>query len=338
METKKLNQLKIFIYNACKITLEVKKITAFSLYAIVILISSCTKNDELTFNVVYGISLPNTLYNSETDSIVRIDLSNGTYKNLFSTEKFEGLKSTIYKAYSKNQNAIIYDIERHKIGFINLTTLTSESIDLRSDSTFMGIKSLLIIEEKDLLLVFNGHFNYSDNSRSLEITCIDLKTKNVINKSKLMDFEYFSQNIFTEIDELNNRIFIVPDNSSKISNKLYIYNYENKSLKEQLITANFLDVHYTDVNQRIVGSSYTKDGIGLISYSINEQKTDTIGNYTEIYGIMPVMNYFDTKKNLYWLGVLSTDLSDKLKLQNIDLSNASFTRSFSFHKGINFIK
>lgn len=310
-----------------------------SLFSIIIAFSSasCKSDDEINSNFVYGLSTPNAYTVTKPDSIVQIDLSNGKYKNLSSSDKFEGLNSAKHITYSKNQNVIVYDIERFEVGFINLDNLTSELIDFGSDSTFTGIKSLQIIEEKNLLLAFIGHFSYADNSRSLDIVEINLKTKSVISRSKFMDFDY-TLNIFTAIDETNNRFFLIPDNNfSKPSDKLYIFNYEKKELTNQQINANFSDVHYSSVNQCLVGSSYTNDGIGLLSYSIINQKTDTIGSYSGISWILPKMNFFDKNTNLYWLGILTTQGPDYLKLTNINLSNASFSTSFSMPKFVNII-
>jgi len=297
--------------------------------------TSCKSDEEISSNLAYGISSQNITL-SKPDSIVQIDFSIGKYKNLSSIDKFESLNSTKYITYSKNQNVIVYDIERSKVGFINLNNLTSETIDFSTDSTFMGIKSFQIIQAKNLLIAFNGHFNYTDNSKSLDIVEINLKTKSVISRSKLMDFDY-TLNIFTDIDETNNRIFLVPDNSSKSSDKLYIYKYESKELANQPINANFLDVHYSSANQCLVGSSFTKDGIGLLSYSIKNQKTDTIGSYSGIFGTLPEMNYYDKTTNLYWLGILKTLNLGNLELTNINLSNAGFSKSFLIPKFINII-
>lgn len=327
------NTIKSVLYFSTNI----KNILAFILFVTMFCATSCKPNEEMNSNLAYGLSSPNSFSVSKPDSIVQIDFSSGKYKNLSSTDKFEGLNSTKHITYSKDQNVIVYHIERSKIGFINLDNLTSESIDFGADSTFTGIKSLQIIEEKDLLLAFIGHFNYADISSSLDVVEINLKTKSITSRSKFMDFNY-TLNIFTVIDEINNRFFLIPDNNlSKPSNKLYIFNYEKKELTNQQINANFLDVHYSPVNQSLVGSSYTTDGIGLLSYSIKNQKTDTIGSYSGILGIAPKMNFFDKKTNLYWLGILTTQGPDYLKLTNINLSNASFSTSYSTTKVIDII-
>lgn len=336
MKTKKgisKNTNRLVLYFSTNI----KNILTFILFVTMFCATSCKPDEEMNSNFVCGLSSPNTYYVSKPDSLVQIDLSNGKYKNLSSSDKFEGLNSAKHITYSKNQNIIVYGIERFRVGFINLDNLTSEIIDFGSDSTFTGIKSLQIIEEKDLLLAFIGHFNYADNSRSLDIVEINLKTKSIISRSKFMDFDY-TLNIFTVIDEKNNRFFLIPDNNfSKPSDKLYIFNYEKKELTNQQINANFLDVHYSSVNQCLVGCSYTNDGIGLLSYSIKDQKTDSIGSYSGINGILAEMNYYDTTTNFYWLGVLTTQGPDYLKLTNISLTNASFSTSFSMSKFVNII-
>lgn len=313
-----------------------------SLFGVIITLStiSCKSDVEINSNFVYGLSLVNTLNigvnNYEHDSIIQIDLTNGIYKNLCSADKFEGLSSAVFKTYSKNLNMIVYynQIQR-KINLIHLENLSSETINLSTDSTFKGIRSLQIIEKKNLLVLFQAHYNYADKSRLLDIVEIDLKTGIVI--SKLIDFDY-SQNIFTTVDEINSRIFLVPNNNiSGYSNKLYIYNYESNELTTKSIDANFQDVHYSSVNQILVGSSFLNNGIGLLSYSINDQRTDTIGSYNEIVGVRFSMNYFDQKNNSYWLGMLNSNGPDYLKLTNISLTNAGFSKSFSMPKFVDII-
>ena len=301
---------------------------------------SCKSDVENNSTLVYGLSLVNTFTGYENvyepDSIVQIDLSKGIYKNLCATDKFEGLNSAYFKAYSKNQNMIVYyDPMKRKIGLIHLDNLTCETIDLNTDSTYKGIKSLAIIENKSLLVLFKAHYNYADKSHSIDIVEINLKTKIAISKS--IDFDY-TQYIFTAVDEINNRIFLVPNNNySEHSDKLYIYNYQSNELTTKSINANFLDVHYSSANQCLVGSSYTKNGVGLLTYSINNQKTDTIGSYKEITGIRIGMNYFDKINNSYWIGILITQAPDYLKLTNISLSDVSYSKSIQMRKFIDII-
>lgn len=297
--------------------------------------TSCKSDDEIYPNLVYGISFPKYSV-SEPDSIVQIDLTTGKYKNLSTAKEFEGLNSTKYIAYSRKQNVIVYDIHRSKVGFIYLDNGTNETMDFNNDSTFEGIKSLQIIEGKDLLIVLIGRFNYSDNTKALEVVEVNIKTKNIISRLQFVDFDN-TLNVFADVDEANSRIFLVPDNSSNPLDKLYIYNYAIKELTSQPINTSFLDVHYSSGNQCLVGSSYAKEGIGLFSYSLNNQKTDTIGIYSGINAILPKMNYFDKKTNLYWLGIVADQGPNYLKLTNISLSNASFSKSFPMPKVINII-
>lgn len=302
-------------------------------------ITACKQEVEINSNFAYGISSPFSLFflKTEPDSVVQINLLDGTFKNLFSVERFDGLKSSKYQVYSKNQNVIVYDIDRTEIGYINLSDLTNKTIDFNLDSTFVYIKSLIIIESKNVLLSFNIYYDSSDKSHSLEIVEIDLKTFEIKSKSKLLDFDS-EEGIFTEIDENNNRIFIVPDNSSESLNNLYIYNYTSKQMTEKQLNANFMDVHYYSDKQCLVGSSSTKNGIGLVSYSINKQTTDTIGTYVGISGVFQKMNYFDKKINSYWLGIWANGNSNNFQFVNVGLSNASFSRGKSMRKFISIIK
>lgn len=312
-----------------------KKIVPLFLLVFTFYTTSCKSDVELNSDLVYGLSFARTLNldMNEPDSIVQIDLSKGIYKNLCSTDKFEGLSSAFFKAYSKNLNMIVYfDPMVRKIGLIHLDNLTSETIDLKTDSTYKGVKSLAIIENKNLLVLFTAHYNYADKSHSLDIVEINLITKNINSISKLMDFDY-SQIMMTTVDKITNRIFLVPNYLfSNRSDKLYIYNFESKELTTKLINADFDDVHFSATDQCLIGSTHLKEGIGLLSYSINNQKTDTIGSYNQISGFVPDMSYFDQQRNSYWLGILPSNGLDFLKLTNISMSNASFSNSFTMPK------
>jgi len=310
-----------------------------SLLLIAITVTSCKSDVETSTNFVYGISTPQTSYVNVPDSIVQINMSDGTYKNLFSIDKFEGVKSIQEKVYSKNLNILAYQFEGFKIGFINLNNLTSDVINFQSDSTLYGIRSLLIVEKRNVLIAVNIYYNHPGSSRTLELVEIDLKTKAITNRIKLNN-SIDLYNIFSEIDEKNNRIFIIPDNYSSKTEKLYIYNYESKKLTNQTFKTRFIDVHYSSTDQCLIGTSFTYNNeFGLVSYSINNQKSDTIGVYTGIHTICTKMNFIDNQNHLYWLGVFLPDRkSTDIPLVNIKLSDASFSKTIVMHKIIDVFK
>lgn len=318
-----------------------KKITLL-LLLIILLVVSCKTDNEISTNFVYGLSTPRSYSFVPQDSVIQINMTDGTYKNLFSTDKFEGLKSFIDKVYSKNLNILAYKIDDFKIGFINLDNLSSDVIDFKSDSTLYGIRTLSIIEKKNVLIAVNVYHTYPGSTKSLELVEIDLKTKTIISRLKLIDTNNQYYYLFSEIDEKNNRIFIIPNNyvesNPNYSDNLYIYNYESKKLITQPLKTSFLDVHYSSNNQCLIGSSYTKSGIGLVTYSINNQKSDTIGSYADLWGIRTKMSYYDTKNNLYWLGVILLSSKKDIPLTNIKLSDAGYSKSISFQKQIDIIK
>ena len=311
------------------------------LFLIILFVVSCRTDTEISTNFVYGLSMPKSYSVVPPDSVIQINMSDGTYKNLFSTNKFEGLKSIEYKVYSKNLNILAYKFDGFKIGFINLNDLTSDVIDFKSDSTLYGIRSLSIIEKKNVLIAVNVNQKYPGSTKSLELVEIDLKTKTIISRIKLIDLAnqyYFS----SEIDEKNNRIFIIPninpERNPNYSDKLFIYNYESKKLLTQILKTSFLDVHYSSNNQSLIGSSFTKNGIGLVSYSINNQRSDTIGSYANLSSINTNMSYFDSKNNLYWLSAILLSGNKDIPLTNINLLDASYSKSLSFLKHIYLIK
>jgi len=299
---------------------------------------SCDSDNNASSNYIYGLTQKRDPYSSllESDSIIRFSLTTGEYTALTATNHYPGMSYPRYITHARKLNRIVYEMDWDKLGIIYLDDLSFDSIDLNIDSTFAGMRAIVVNEKNNSLIVIAGNYNVENHGKSLDIFEVSLTNKSKTLLTNIGDYSY-TKSIFADIDELNHRVFIVPQKSPTMVKKLYQYDYKKNSLSSQLMDVEFDDVHYSSNKNSLLGTSVINQSKGLVSYHIPEQKTDTIGIFEGVSMYFTNMYYFDKKNNTYWLGAITSDNLYNLDLINVNLSDAGFSKRLAAHNAFKII-
>lgn len=311
------------------------KTTQLLFLILITIFSACNTDVEKPQAKILGLSKINSsiYYNNPFDSIVEVNLETASIRNIAAVSDFSGLNESYKKAYSKKMNSLIY-YSQNSIGIINLNTLTLKKINFDSDSTFVLIYGFEVIELNNTLMLFCNFYNYTEKTHSLGVVELDLQSAQIKSKTILMCFS-IDNRFFTDKYEKQHLMFLVPKEVSEKQKFMYVYNYAQKQLSEYPFSGEFYDINYDSEKLQFIGISPSAKGCQLLTYSLLNNKTDTIGKLPETFNFALDMSYFDNASHTYYNGGLFN--ANEYLLVTINQSNATFSKTIKLRKYVSFI-
>lgn len=296
-----------------------------ALVCIITLFIGCEKEEIDNPKKTYGLSYPsfNPVQSTEPDSIVELDISTGQYRSVLPASKYEGLDRSQVYVSSDNLNLLIYNIGSFDIGFIDLETGGFDRISFRDDTTHFGIGTFEVDERTNTLMTVCTYLDPETHEYVLGVDEIDLRSLE-ITKSYKLGKKSNERALLSAINSDTKNLYIV----SPFAETLYIFDYSTGVLTIQDIGIRFEDVHY--YKDQLIGTS----NFNLVSYSLDNSSTTTIGKYHNLNAILFDNYFFDKENKDYWIGTTDPDDIRIVTMLNINLEDASIKKRVRLSKSI----
>ena len=309
------------------------------LLSICILLSlfGCKKDgNPVTDYIVLGIT--NNVYDVSPyipfpvfDSIVSINLSDGSVSDIASVKSFSGLEDIIHETRSFNKNLYIYVNSKDIIGVIDLANNKQQLISIENDTLRNDVLSLKVDETDNMLYVVLIAYNNLNHKDSLGIIPISLNTMKVLPKVNFMSASDMGSFCASDINSQTKEIYL----KSNQEDSLYILNYRTNSFRTLLFDKILFDLHFNASRNSLFGSGFSQGKFRLFELSLSTGIINKIGDYTGIQ-LLGSNGYYNKENNAYWM-VAVKDNSLKFQLINIDISNAAIIKSFPLKKQLQYI-
>lgn len=296
-----------------------------------IVLFGCKNEDTPIKSTAYGITIIDNVYNMAGDSLAFVDFSTKKQTSVAPINKFNGLGASYPSAaHSINKNIYIYKDPNNPltIRFINLSSLEEDYLTLQDTTVY--VLALHVDEIDNMVYVIVKSRDKQAMKSWLGIIPISLETKDVFPTTNfVLTPEHFSYHYFlSEIDYKHKQFFLKPSNEPE----LIIYNYNTKEIENKQINAKLFDLHYNSTCNCLLGTGdYTK-GFGLFEYSIANNETKQVGEFSNFEFILKDGFYYDKANNWYWI----VNYLHGKKLLKIDLSNATIKDSITLNKNMRF--